>query len=77
MASELFSLLDLLDREKVHYKIERTRPGSIQVNAVFVGARVEIKVFEDGHLEMSQFLGNEDVESGSVDMIAALITALH
>ena len=77
MASELFNLLDLLDSEKVHYKLERTRPGSIQINAVFVGARVEIEVFEDGHFEMSRFLGDEDVDSGSIDMIAALIADLR
>jgi hypothetical protein len=76
MASALFALLDLLDREKIHYSLERTRSDSVQVNAVFVGVRVEIEVFPDGHFEMSRFLGNEDVESGSVEMIRALIAEL-
>lgn len=74
--SALFSLLDRLDREKVYYRLERTRPESVLINAVFVGARVEIEVFEDGHFEMSRFVGNEDVESGSMEMIEALLTEL-
>lgn len=77
MASVLFELLDLLDKEKVHYRLERTRLGSIQINAVFVGARVEIEIFEDEHIEMSQFRGNEDVDSGSIEMIAAVIADLN
>ena len=73
MSSVLFSILKLLDKEKVHYVLERTRSGSIQINAVFVGARVEIEVFEDGHIEMSRFLGNEDVESGSIEMVEGVV----
>jgi len=29
-----------------------------------VGERVEVDVFEDGHMEISRFAGNEDVVGG-------------
>jgi hypothetical protein len=35
------------------------------VTATFVGERTEIDVFEDGHREVSRFLGTEDVLGGA------------
>ena len=36
-----------------------------------VGERVEVDVFEDGHMEVSRFTGNEDIVGGEelVDQI--------
>jgi hypothetical protein len=31
----------------------------------FVGERVEVDVFDDGHMEVSRFKGNEDVVGGT------------
>jgi hypothetical protein len=39
----------------------------------FVGERVEIDAFDDGHLEVSRFKGTEAVEGGS-DLICQVIT---
>ena len=41
------------------------------ITATFVGERTEIDVFEDGHIEVSRFLGTEDVLGG-----AELVTRL-
>lgn len=41
------------------------------VTVTLVGERIEIDVFEDGHIEYSRFRGNEDVEDGvsSLDLL--------
>ncbi|ENG0232935.1 hypothetical protein [Burkholderia multivorans] len=50
------------------------RPDSILVSVTVVGQRVEIDVFDDGHMEVSRFVGNEDIEGGVelIDSIVAL-----
>ena len=64
MSSALFETLKILERGRVHFFLERTRPDTIRVTATFVGERWEIEVFEDDHLEISCFRGNEGVEGG-------------
>lgn len=61
MSSTLFRLLHRLDEAKIHYFLARNRPDTIDITVTVVGQRVEISVFEDGHVEVSRFLGNEDV----------------
>ena len=73
MSSVVFDLMQLLDKERVHYSIQRTRSETIQFNTTFVGARIEIEVFEDNHIEISKFVGNEDVESGDIEMVKKII----
>lgn len=73
MSDLIFRTLEVLEKSKVHYRIARTRSDTIQIDAHFVGARVEIEIFEDGHIEMSKFLGNEDVESGGIEMVKRVI----
>jgi hypothetical protein len=60
-ADRLYRLLTDLDDARIHYTLERTRVDSVRVNVTVVGARVEIDVFEDGHIEVSEFRGAEDV----------------
>lgn len=64
--SKVFEVLKRLDEAKVHYFIGRYRPDTIDITATLVGERVEITVFEDGHVEVSRFVGNEDVLDESV-----------
>ncbi|PZM15870.1 hypothetical protein [Rhizobium tubonense] len=59
--SKVFEILKRLDDAKVHYFIGRYRPDTIDITATVVGERVEISVFDDNHVEISRFLGNEDV----------------
>lgn len=65
MSSTIFSTIRMLEEAGLHYFIERSRPDSIRLTVTMVGQRVEIDVFEDNHIEVSQFFGNESVESGS------------
>ncbi|MBB4510668.1 hypothetical protein HFO55_34680 [Rhizobium leguminosarum] len=59
--SKVFEVLKRLDDAKVHYFIGRYRPDTIDITATVVGERVEISVFDDDHVEVSRFFGNEDV----------------
>ncbi|WP_027687627.1 hypothetical protein [Rhizobium leguminosarum] len=59
--SKVFEVLKRLDDAKVHYFIGRYRPDTIDITATVVGERVEISVFDDDHVEISRFFGNEDV----------------
>jgi len=65
MNHPLFDLLTRLDQDRVHYILGRHRADSVLVTATFVGERVEIDVFADGHMEVSRFLGTEDVLGGA------------
>jgi len=62
MPATIYRLLKQLDDAKIHYYLERHRPDTIDVTITLVGRRIEIAVFDDDHIEMSQFLGTEDVE---------------
>ncbi|WP_246735931.1 hypothetical protein [Agrobacterium sp. a22-2] len=62
MTAAIYRLLKQLDDAKIHYYLQRHRPDTIDVTVTLVGKRIEISVFDDDHIEMSQFLGTEDVE---------------
>jgi hypothetical protein len=64
MSHSLFDLLNRLDKAGYHYTLSRDRPDAVEVTITFVGERVEVDVFEDGHMEVSRFLGTEDVLGG-------------
>lgn len=64
--SKVFEVLKRLDEAKVHYFIGRYRSNTIDITATVVGERVEITVFEDDHVEVSRFVGNEEVLNESV-----------
>ncbi len=68
----LFELLRCLDTGRHHYTLTRNRPDSILVTVTFVGERTEIDVFEDGHMEISRFLGTEDI-LGDVELAWQLL----
>lgn len=62
MSHEIYRIIHLLEETKVHYRLDRHRDDSIMITATVVGERIEIDVFEDGHIEYSRFCGSEDVE---------------
>ncbi|MCL8489525.1 MULTISPECIES: hypothetical protein [Bradyrhizobium] len=64
MASAVFETMRLLEGAGLHFYIERTRPDSIRLCVTLVGERLEIEIFEDDHLEISRFRGDEAVEGG-------------
>jgi hypothetical protein len=60
----LYDLLKRLDEANFYYSLNRHRDDTVLVTIAFVGERVEIDVFNDGHMEVSRFLGTEDVLGG-------------
>jgi hypothetical protein len=74
MASAVFKTMRMLEEARLHFFIERTRPDSIRLSVTMVGERVEIDIFEDNHLEISRFLGDEKIEGG-LDLLTSMLKA--
>jgi len=47
----------------------------VLVSITFLGERVEVDVFDDGHMAVSRFRGNEDVVGGE-ELVRKLIAEL-
>jgi hypothetical protein len=65
MTHPLYRLLKLLDHNRLPYRIDRNRPDTLTITVTVVGERLEVDVFEDGHMEYSRFTGSEGVEEDS------------
>ena len=65
MSSMIFQTIRMLEEARLHYFMERSRPDSIRLSVTMVGQRVEIEIFEDDHIEVSRFYGDETVEGGA------------
>ena len=63
MAHRLYRVLKLLDDLHIHYRLGRDRDETVMVEVAVPGERIEIEVFEDGHIEFARFTGDERVES--------------
>ncbi|WP_175820984.1 hypothetical protein [Burkholderia sp. BCC0419] len=61
MAHPLYELLSSLDERRLFYTLGRHRPDTILISITVPGERIEIDVFDDGHMEMSRFSGDESV----------------
>jgi hypothetical protein len=72
MSSALFETIQLLEGAGLHFLIQRTRPDSIRLYVTLVGERLEIDIFEDDHLELCRFRGDEKVEGGK-DLLLRLL----
>jgi hypothetical protein len=56
----LYRVLTKLDAAKIHYLIFRSQSDSVTIVATpITGLRLEIDVFEDGHIEYCKFEGDE------------------
>jgi hypothetical protein len=64
MSHALFDLLRELEAAGFHYALARHRPDTVMVTFTLVGERVEAVVFDDGHIEVSRFKGDESIEGG-------------
>ena len=60
----LYKLLRKLEDAHIHFGLARHRDDSVLVSLTLVGERVEVDVFEDGHMEVSRFPGSEDIVGG-------------
>jgi hypothetical protein len=65
MSHPLYDLLLRLEDAKIAFTISRNRSDSLLVTLALVGERIEIDVFEDGHMEVSSFTGSEGIVGGA------------
>jgi len=60
----LYELLRELGSASIHFTIGRYREDTSLVTLTLVGERVEVDVFDDGHMEVSRFRGDESIVGG-------------
>lgn len=72
MGHPLYQLLSDLERARIHFSVGRFRSDTVLVALTLAGERVEIDVFEDGHMEVSRFKGSESVVGGA-DLVNQII----
>lgn len=70
----VFDTIRLLEKAHIHFYIRRDRPDALTFVAAIVGERVEIDVFEDNHIEISRFRGDESIEGGR-ELLLQIVTA--
>jgi hypothetical protein len=75
MTSTVFMTMRMLEDARLHFFIERTRPDAIRFSVTTLGERIEIDVFEDKHLEISRFVGDESVE-GDMDLLINILKSV-
>lgn len=72
MSHPLFDLLRELERASIHFTLSRNREDTVLVTLTLVGERVEVDVFDDGHMEVSRFPGTEKVV-GDEELVRRII----
>ena len=75
MSSVIFNTIKALEKAHLHFYIERTRPDALRLNVTLVGERIEIEIFEDEHLEISRFRGDESIEGGE-ELLGQILSTL-
>ena len=74
MACAVFETIRLLENGHIPFYIKRTRPDALTLAATIVGERLEIDIFEDDHLEIARFRGDESIEGG-MELLLQLVKA--
>src|SRR5205823_10373344 len=74
LSNAVFDTIRLLERAHIAFDVKRTRPDALTVVAAIVGARIEIDIFEDDHIEISRFHGDEGIEGGK-ELLLEIIAA--
>jgi hypothetical protein len=72
MSSAVFETIEALEAARLHFFIMRTRPDTLTLSVTIVGERIEIDIFEDNHLEISRFRGDESIEGGK-ELLAVIL----
>lgn len=70
----VFETMLLLEKAHIPFHIQRNRPDTLTFAATIVGERIEIDVFEDDHIEISRFRGDESIEGGR-ELLLQIVTA--
>lgn len=73
-SNAVFDAIRLLEKARIGFDIVRSRSDALTIRASVVGERIEIDVFEDDHIEISRFRGDESIEGGS-ELLVEIVTA--
>ena len=76
MSHPLYDLLLELEAASIHFTLGRYREDTVMVTLTLVGERAEVDVFEDGHMEVARFAGNEAIV-GDEELVRQLISENH
>jgi hypothetical protein len=57
----LYTLLQQLERGRIHYTLARVRDDTVMICATVPGRRYEIEVFADGSIEVEVFGAKGDI----------------
>ena len=60
----LYKILQELDSENIHYRLDRYREDVITILVTVIGQRIEIDVESDGTVNSAFFSGSENLEQG-------------
>ncbi|MGH6796436.1 MAG: hypothetical protein ACREDD_12815 [Methylocella sp.] len=74
MSSAIFDTIKAIEDANLHFYIERTRPDTVRLSVTLVGERIEIDIFDDDHLEISRFRGDESIEGGK-ELLVQIVKA--
>ena len=55
MLDKLLSLTESLEKNQIHYRLNKVRPGFIMIEIAVPGERWEVEVAEDGSVEIEKF----------------------
>jgi hypothetical protein len=72
LSHPIYQLLGKLENTRIHFTLGRHREDTILVTLTLVGERVEVDVFDDGHMEISRFSGSENCAGGE-ELLEAII----
>lgn len=70
----VFDTIRLLEKAHIHFYMIRNRSDTLTFVATIIGERIEIDVFEDDHIEISRFRGDESIEGGR-ELLVQIVTA--
>jgi hypothetical protein len=73
----VFDTIRLLEKAHISFDVIRTRSDALTIRAAIVGERIEIDVFEDDHIEISRFRGDESIEGGNELLVEIVMAELR
>lgn len=65
-SDSLFEFLAKLDKNKLSYRLDRVREGTVMVVLALPGQIWEVEFFDDGHIEVERFLSDGTISDASV-----------
>ncbi len=72
ISANVFDILEELKRTNTYFYLISTIPYAITICIAFPGQRIEIDVYDDGHIEIAQFAGEEIADMNLNDLLTLI-----